>query len=196
MRIPSLALAVVTVFLLAGCGGSTKTVTEPAQTAEAQSAPEPSSTPSTSDSSDVSPLGDTVKMQGTVSSDNGADQALDIRVTVERVVTHAKNPYVSASSVEAGTRWARALVEMENVAPDTYSIAAGQFTMVDDDGGEAGTNFSSAPWHDLGNGKLLSGDKRRGWVGFLVPKGHKITEVRWEPFIGGDLVHRWDVTSG
>lgn len=84
---------------------------------------------------------------------------------------------------------------MKNRASNTYKIADGQFTMVDDKGEETFENFSSAPWRSLGNGKMLPGDSRRGRLGFLVPKRHKPAELRWEPFSGSEAVYRWDLSG-
>jgi hypothetical protein len=111
-------------------------------------------------------------------------------VTPTRLVDPAPNPVAPAEDNKPGTRWVRVDITIANRGGQ-YGIASGAFALITDRGLSVPPNPAAAPWHPL-TGTLVTGDTRRGSLGFLVPKGSGVTELRFEPFTGGSEVLRWE----
>ncbi len=185
-------LLVMTSLVIAGCGSdeSSEESRTPLATNEASKPrlpkePDPSKT--------VHKIGQGIELDATTTTDEGERAELRLSVRPIRVTDPAANSLTSADAIEQGTRWVRVEVQIENKGNDSYNMAQGPWTVLDENGEEAFNNLSSAPWRALGNSRLLPGDSRRGSVAFVVKRGHDLDELRWSPIVGLDPTYRWEL---
>jgi len=120
------------------------------------------------------------------STGEAKNEALGLAVTPSKVADPATTD-TPPSEIENGTRWVRTRVRIENTASDTYDISDGQWNLVTKDGQRVLGNDVTpvGPGTQL-DGMLLDGDSQVGTVVFLVPKGSKPKELRFEPLVGAE----------
>lgn len=186
MRVNRALPIVLAAGLIAGCGGAAD---DPGgETSSTVEDREPVPDP-------VALIGETQRIGGASTDQGGNSREIDLAVTPTAVEDPAENEFVAPGDIEPGTRWVRVDARIVNRG-DTYDANLPPFSLTTNRGDQVPPNLSSAPWRSLG-GTLLPDDKLRGSLGFLVPKGAQIEELRFDPSFGSsEKVARWDISTG
>jgi hypothetical protein len=172
----SLTLALVIPLALAGCASTetVKTTPEPVTvTAQAGTTEEENTGEDTTTEQASAGIGDTITLHGN-------DEALEIAVTVKKVVDPDESYDRSTYGFEApdkGKRYVSLLLVLENTGSIVYDDSPTNGIAVidtDDQSFDAADSgfFTRDP--DIGSPTIRPGDRRQGWVTYMIPKRSKL----------------------